>query len=63
MKQILCKCGNKTIKSKAYLNTLISFNDFGNDAGQRGTTLSRLGTAKLVDCRKCISCGHSFIPE
>lgn len=43
----------------AYQNTLVSFNDFGNDAGQIGTTQSRCGKAALKVVRKCSSCGHS----
>ena len=56
-------CGGEGKPSKAMLNTLVSFNDFGNDAGQRGTTQSRIGEANLVDCIKCSSCGHSWIIE
>lgn len=59
---IICKkCGGNCKSSKALNNTLISFNDFGNDAGSRGTTMSRVGKSKLIDCLKCESCGHSFV--
>lgn len=47
--------------SKTTLNSLVSYADFGGDAGQRGTTQSRTGPAKFVDCLSCPSCGHSFI--
>ncbi len=57
-----CKrCGGLLEDSTALLNVLVSSNDFGNDAGQRGTTQSRIGTAKIVPCKKCKECGHSFI--
>lgn len=58
-----CNCGGQGKPSKALLNTLVPFNDFGNDAGQRGTTQSRQGTAQLVDCLKCDKCGHSWVPS
>ena len=57
-----CKCGGIGKHSKALLNTLVSFSDFGNDAGKRGTTQSRVGKAKMVDCIKCQTCGHSWVP-
>ncbi len=57
------KCGGKCKPSKVLNNTLISLDDFGNDSGLRGTTQSRVGTAKLIDCLKCEDCGHSFIPK
>lgn len=53
------KCKSDMKPSKALMNTLVSFNDFGNDAGSRGTTLSRNGKAVLIDCYKCITCGRS----
>ena len=58
-----CRCGGTGNRSQAALNTLVSFNDFGNDAGSRGTTMSRVGKAQLVDCIKCIACGHSWIED
>lgn len=57
------ECGGKCTPSQAYNNTLVSFDDFGGDAGQRGTTQSRIGPGKLVNCYKCNSCGHSFVPK
>ena len=57
------KCNGECKPSKALLNQLVSFDDFENDAGNIGTTQSRVGEAKLVDCYKCENCGHSFIPE
>lgn len=62
LSRVFCReCGTKAELSKALLNTLVSFDDLGNDAGQRGTTQSRMGPAELVDCHKCPNCGHSFI--
>lgn len=64
MKRNQCnKCGGAGIPSKALNNTLVGFDDFGGDAHKRGTTQSRAGKAQLVDCIKCTSCGHSWIPE
>lgn len=57
------KCNSDCKFSKAFNNTLVCFDDFGNDAGNRGTTQSRVGKAILVDCYKCVNCGHSFIPS
>jgi len=57
------KCNSKCLPSKAYNNTLVSSNDFGNDANNRGITQSRIGRAVLVDCMKCTNCGHSFVPS
>ncbi len=57
------RCNSECKPSKGLLNQLVSFNDFDNDAGSRGTTQSRVGKAILVDCYKCINCGHSFIPN
>ena len=45
--------------STAYINTIVSFDDFGNDAGERGTTVSRCGPVKIIKVRKCSACGHS----
>lgn len=59
-----CKrCGGLLEDSTALLNTNASSNDFGNDAGQRGTTQSRIGIARMVSCKKCKECGHSFVGE
>lgn len=64
MKTQICReCGCIGKPSKALLNQLVSFDDFGNDAGKRGTTQSRHGEAKEVDCLKCPNCGHSWISE
>lgn len=63
MKNKCKKCGGECKKSKALLNSLVSSNDFGNDAGERGTTVSRIGRPKLVECLKCVNCGHSFIAD
>ena len=56
------KCNSECLPSKAYNNILVSSNDFGNDANDRGATQSRIGQAVLVDCMKCTNCGHSFVP-
>ena len=56
------KCGAQAILSKGYGNAYISHNDFGNDAGNRGTTQTKV-TGKVVDCLKCSGCGHSWVPE
>lgn len=62
MKENICnKCGKLAKASKVLINKLIGFDDFGNDAGQRGTTMSRRGKAKLHSCMKCSNCGHSWI--
>lgn len=52
-------CGGLMKDGVAFDNTYISFNDFGNDAGQRGTTMSKIGPAKQIKVRKCTVCGHS----
>ena len=57
------ECGGEVKDSKVLVNTLVSFADFGGDAGKRGTTQSRVGKAKLHDGKKCVDCGHSFIPQ
>lgn len=55
------KCVGVALPSKGFVNQLVSYSDFGNDAGDRGTTQSRSGKATLQDCMKCTSCGHSWI--
>ena len=57
------KCGGKCHPSKALNNTMVYYDDFGGDAGGRGTTGSRSGKPKMVECLKCEDCGHSFVPE
>lgn len=52
-------CGGLMKGGQALDNTLISYDDFGGDAGNRGTTQSKDGEAKLIKVRKCQSCGHS----
>lgn len=52
-------CGGQMYNSTALQNSLVSFDDFGNDAGQRGSTQSRVGDAIQINVRKCINCGHS----
>lgn len=53
------ECGGLMKDGEAFDNAYVSSNDFGNDAGSRGTTMSKSGQAELVKVRKCISCGHS----
>lgn len=53
------ECGGLMEDSAAYINTIVSFDDFGNDAGERGTTVSRCGPVKIIKVRKCSACGHS----
>lgn len=52
-------CGGLMKDSEAFDNTYVSHNDFGNDVGQRGTTMSKSGQAQLIKVRKCMECGHS----
>jgi len=40
-------CGGLMKDSTAFQNTLVSSNDFGDDAGSRGTTQSRVGPAVI----------------
>jgi len=40
-------------------NTYVYYDDFGGDAGQPGTTGSKQGPAKIIQVRKCQTCGHS----
>lgn len=53
------ECGGLMKDSKAFDNTYVSFDDFGNDAGQIGVTQSKSGKARLISVRKCTNCGHS----
>ncbi len=57
------RCNSKCKPSKALLNQLISLGDDLFEAGDVGSTQSRSGKAILVDCYKCVKCGHSFIPN
>lgn len=54
------ECGGLMKDSTAFQNTLVSSDDFGNDAGERGSTQSRVGEARQIKVRKCSSCGHSY---
>lgn len=56
-----CKCGGDAVPGQALSNTLTGYEDFGGDAGSYGSTLSRSGPAKMVDCLKCTVCGHSWV--
>ena len=53
------KDGATMLPSKAIKNTLVGFDDFGGDAGQPGSTVSRSGPAIMVDCIKCPKCGFT----
>lgn len=53
------ECGGLMKDGEALDNTYVSFDDFGNDAGQHGTTQSKMGHPIIKQVRKCISCGHS----
>lgn len=57
------KCGGEGKPSQAFQNTLIEFVSRDSKIGDRGNTLSQSGPAELVDCLKCSSCGHSWIPQ
>ena len=52
-------CGGLMEDSTAYDNSWVSHNDFGNDAGETGSTMSKSGPARMIKVRKCIACGHS----
>lgn len=56
-----CKfCRQPMSIGKALVNPIVSFDDFGNDVGQTGTTCSPdLTRADLVDVWKCGECGYS----
>lgn len=58
-KQLCRRCNVPMVLGKALQDTLVSLDDFGGDAGEPGTTMSRSGPAVLVDCLKCPECGHS----
>lgn len=62
-KKVCNICKSKMKKGIVLVNTMLYFDDFGNDAGQRGTTGSRLGKAYITKCYKCTKCGHSYIPN
>ena len=60
IKNTCFKCGGSMKPSKSFLNEMVSFDDFGNDAGERGTTQSPVGEPKLINVNKCSCCGHSY---
>jgi hypothetical protein len=61
MQPPICKCGTTMRESREFLNTLISFPDFPGDTGsEAGSTISRMGPARLVSSWKCPSCGRAF---
>jgi hypothetical protein len=48
-------------ESREFLNTLIGFPDFPGDTGsEAGSTISRMGPARLVSSWKCPNCGHAI---
>lgn len=53
------KCGGIVNKGNALQNTMVTFADFGDDAGTRGSTQARIGIAEPIEVSKCTSCGHS----
>lgn len=52
-------CGGLMMDGQALDNTWVYYDDFGGDAGQYGTTCSKLGQPVIKKVRKCTSCGHS----
>lgn len=61
MEKITCKkCKGECKPSTALENTWVSSDDFGGDAFQPGSTISKIGQPVIIDCYKCIECGHSF---
>lgn len=54
------KCNGNTKESKALVNTQKSVDDFGNDKDMPHTTIIQTSNAKLIDCLKCVDCGHCF---
>lgn len=52
-------CGGLMTNGQALDNTWVGFDDFGGDAGQVGTTISKIGPPIMKNVRKCSSCGHS----
>lgn len=57
------KCGGIGKASQAFNDTWEEHLDLGSKPGDRGNTLSKTGPAKLVDCLKCSSCGHSWLSK
>lgn len=57
---ICFKCGGDIKEGQALENTWVGTDDFGNDAGQPGTTISKIGPPVMKNVCKCKSCGHSF---
>ena len=57
---ICFKCGGDIGEGQALDNTWVGSDDFGGDAGQRGTTISKIGPPIMKKVCKCIFCGHSF---
>ena len=53
------KCGGTMQTGVCLVNQYVSFDDFGNDAGGKGTTARAVGPAILIKVKKCTRCGHS----
>lgn len=52
-------CGGLMKDGVTLDNSYITHVDFGNDAGQRGTTQEKSGHPTVKQVRKCTNCGHS----
>ena len=52
-------CGGLMSDGQALDNTWVGSEDFGDDYGQPGTTMSKIGQPIMRVVRKCSSCGHS----
>ncbi|MBP7007069.1 MAG: hypothetical protein KBB16_03350 [Candidatus Pacebacteria bacterium] len=61
LEEVFCiVCGSIMKPGIAMQNSFLSFSDFGQDGGQRGTTQSRVGPSAFVLVNKCTKCGHSI---
>lgn len=57
------KCDSPMTVSKGLLTVFKNHKDFGGDFADFGTTISQNSLeSKIVDCLKCASCGHSYVP-
>ncbi len=52
-------CGGLMADGQALENTWVGFDDFGGDAGEPGTTISKIGPPVMLKVRKCTVCGYS----
>lgn len=54
---LICKkCGGETKPSKGYGNAY-------TEPSESGLVTVLLGKGNLIDCLKCVQCGHSFVPK